>query len=657
MNRIIKSGCFVSIILSTLFSFEGKSQNQSLYFSNSIPQMVLTNPSFFPNIGFTCGIPALSSYNFAFRSPFTIKNLNYTKIADTGYFDLNELIDKSKTINSMNLDGSIQLITIGYGFNNTYLSLDYSTKFNFDFRYPKDLLELVWKGNEAFIGRTASLEGLGINFTHYNEISLGVAQRITPDISVGGRFKYIQGLSNLNTTKSKITLHTDTTTFGLAGVTDLEMNMSGPFNLDSVFLNDPTGYLLSNFSNPGFGIDLGVSYKLGQQFNFAANVLDLGYIYWKSQTTKYTLTNSSFTFNGFNFNSLANFGDINKFDSLITVFSDSLEGEFVDSIQTSKQYRTGLYPKLYVSAEYYFDKRNRVGLLYYHKFMGDIGQNTLTGLYSHSFGKAFRANVSYSLNDFRYSGIGLGFDVKLGGFQLYMLCDNIIPVFSVSSSSSAHLNFGFNYIIGRTAPAIRTYTPGYTYSKKELKDLEKKLKIPRNLDSDHDGVPDIIDKCPYDSGWVMSAGCPDADHDSTGDIFDLCPKTPGPYSNNGCPVIGSRDKQLLDIIMNVITFRTGSDKFLNTVNPYLDDLAILLQTEPNIMLSVDVHVYDLPMKSENLKLSKDRVNNIVRYLTEKGVSPKSIKASGQGSNNPLIDINDPAKPLKKNRVEMSLYYK
>ena len=109
--------------------------------------------------------------------------------------------------------------------------------------------------------------------------------------------------------------------------------------------------------------------------------------------------------------------------------------------------------------------------------------------------------------------------------------------------------------------------------------------------------------------------------------------------------------------MSVITFRTGSDKFLNTVNTYLDELAILLQTEPNIMLSVEVHVYDMPMKSENLKLSKDRVNNIVRYLTEKGVSQKCIKASGQGSTNPLIDINDPANPIKKNRVEMSLFYK
>lgn len=617
--------------------------------------MVLTNPSCFPNIKFTFGIPLLSSYNFIFRSPFSLKSLNYSTVGDTGYFDLNNLVNKSRKISSLNLDGSIQILTIGYGFNNTYLSLDYSTKFNFDFRYPKDLLELLWKGNEAFIGKTANLEGLGINFSHYNEISLGVAQRITPNITAGGRFKYIQGLSNINTAKSKITLHTDTTTYWLIGAADIALKMSGPFNLDSTYFNDPVSYLLSNFSNPGFGIDLGVAYKYGKNFNFSANIIDLGYIYWKKQTSSYSISNSDFTFNGFTIDSLSNFNNIKNFDSLVTVFTDSIEGEF-EVVKSSKHYRTGLYPKLYLSAEYYINKKNRFGLLYYHKFMGNTGQTTITGMYSHNFGKAFRTTVSYSLNDFRYSGIGLGFDVKLGGFQFYTLCDNIMPVFSVSSTTSAHINFGFNYIIGRTPPVIRTYTPGYTYSKRELKELEKKYKISRKLDTDHDGVPDIIDRCPYDSGWVMAAGCPDADRDSTGDIYDLCPKTPGPVSNNGCPVISKNDEQLINIITDILEFKTATDKIKSSAFVYLDELAALLNEQPELRLKMVGHAYDMPTRSENMKLSKARVNSLIKYLTDKGISVNRIKASWEGSDSPFIDINDPTKPLKKNRIEMNLYY-
>jgi outer membrane protein OmpA-like peptidoglycan-associated protein len=647
---------FLIFTLLTIFIFSAKSQNQSLYFSNAIPQGMSVNPSYFPGIELTFGIPLLSSYNFAAKSPFALKNLNYTKIADTGYFDLNDLISKSKTVNSLNIEGGIQILTIGYAIDNTYLMFDYSTKFNFDLRYPKDLLELIWKGNEAFIGKTADLDGLGINFSHYNEISLGAVQRITPEITAGGRFKYIQGLSNFNTTKSKITLHTDTTTYWLKGTADLALNMSGPFNLDSTYFSDAVGYLLGNYGNPGFGFDLGVAYQYGKQFNFAANVLDLGYIYWKKQISSYSMSNSDFSFNGFTIDSLTNFKNVKNFDSLITVFTDSIEGEF-EVIKSSNKYRTGLYPKLYLSAEYLLDKQNRIGLLYYHKFMGNTGQNSITANYAHSFGKAFRTNINYTLNDFSRSGIGLGFDVKLGGFQMYMLCDNILPLFSASSVSSAHINFGFNYLIIRTRPVIRSYTPGYKYSKRELKGLEKKYKVDRKQDLDHDGIPDLVDKCPYDSGWSFSSGCPDADQDSTGDIYDLCPKTPGPVFNNGCPVIRSEDKQLLEMIMNLIEFKAGTDTLKTSANVYLDELSVLMQSEPGIMLKIDAHVYDMPTKTDNLKLSKDRANAIKKYLVDKGVAPKTIITSGQGSNNPLIDINDPANPVKKNRIELYLFYK
>jgi outer membrane protein OmpA-like peptidoglycan-associated protein/opacity protein-like surface antigen len=79
-------------------------------------------------------------------------------------------------------------------------------------------------------------------------------------------------------------------------------------------------------------------------------------------------------------------------------------------------------------------------------------------------------------------------------------------------------------------------------------------------DSDGDGIPDAIDKCPNDpedkDGFEDSDGCPDPDNDKDGvaDAIDKCPNEPetknGIDDDDGCPekdedgdgILGSRDK-------------------------------------------------------------------------------------------------------------------
>ncbi len=70
---------------------------------------------------------------------------------------------------------------------------------------------------------------------------------------------------------------------------------------------------------------------------------------------------------------------------------------------------------------------------------------------------------------------------------------------------------------------------------------------PVSKDSDVDGVPDDIDRCPLDpedkDGFQDEDGCPDADNDGDGivDKADACPNDAGPIENRGCPVV-DRDK-------------------------------------------------------------------------------------------------------------------
>ena len=61
--------------------------------------------------------------------------------------------------------------------------------------------------------------------------------------------------------------------------------------------------------------------------------------------------------------------------------------------------------------------------------------------------------------------------------------------------------------------------------------------LPQKPDTDGDGIPDRIDKCPEIFGNAELMGCPepDSDNDGVSDKQDKCPDLPGSIYNQGCP--------------------------------------------------------------------------------------------------------------------------
>jgi OOP family OmpA-OmpF porin len=76
---------------------------------------------------------------------------------------------------------------------------------------------------------------------------------------------------------------------------------------------------------------------------------------------------------------------------------------------------------------------------------------------------------------------------------------------------------------------------------------EKKVEeLPAPLDSDNDGVPDNLDKCPNTPAGVVvdKDGCPvDSDKDGVPDYLDKCPNTPAGVvvDKDGCPMDSDKD--------------------------------------------------------------------------------------------------------------------
>lgn len=55
------------------------------------------------------------------------------------------------------------------------------------------------------------------------------------------------------------------------------------------------------------------------------------------------------------------------------------------------------------------------------------------------------------------------------------------------------------------------------------------------VDTDGDGIADVLDLCPKEIGPANTGGCPDQDLDGIADIEDACPARPGKKRFGGCP--------------------------------------------------------------------------------------------------------------------------
>ena len=92
---------------------------------------------------------------------------------------------------------------------------------------------------------------------------------------------------------------------------------------------------------------------------------------------------------------------------------------------------------------------------------------------------------------------------------------------------------------------------------------------------------------------------------------------------------------------------------LNSDKIYLDSLSAYLIRIPTIKLSIEGHTDATGNNQKNITLSKDRAEEVARYLVTKGVFKNQLSSKGWGSEKPLDNSNNPAAYEKNRRVELT----
>lgn len=421
----------------------------TIHFMNKINQSNYSNPSFIPENNFSIGLPVLSALSIDFsHSGFKYQDMIKKGIDDSLRIDMDYLIDNIvQESNYLSTELTTDLLAVKFKIKGLYLGLNVTERIAFRFAYPKDLIELAWRGNGSFIDRDETIDiGMNLDVNHYREYALSGALKIKK-FTVGTRLKMLTGFANVTTEKSTVSIYTDPKEYNHTIYSDILINTALPRSLsDSTVDFDPVAYAL-NFNNVGFGFDLGGTFDLNEKISFAASVVDFGFISWKSDVTNYTSNNVTYNFNGVSFDQLTDSAKRNE-------FVDTLKNKFAIK-ETNSSYTTTLTPKVYLSGSFKLTEKDKFGVLFYSEYYHRL-RPALTLAYNRDFGNWFTGGITYSMFNGDFFNIGLGTGFKLGPVQIYTVQDNILGAFLPKSTNNYNIRFGINLVFGKPKKATTT---------------------------------------------------------------------------------------------------------------------------------------------------------------------------------------------------------
>jgi OOP family OmpA-OmpF porin len=180
-------------------------------------------------------------------------------------------------------------------------------------------------------------------------------------------------------------------------------------------------------------------------------------------------------------------------------------------------------------------------------------------------------------------------------------------------------------------------------SDEDMVNFVKQVFLTTDADSDRDGVPDSLDKCPDTPIGVEvdESGCPplmDSDGDGSFDNVDECPDTPvgAIVDNRGCWVVKG------------VQFDYKKWNVNPQFNSNLDNIEDILKKNSSLNIRIEGHTDDVGSAKYNIGLSGKRAQAIKDYLVGKGIEPSRITTKGLGYSQPIAD-NDTPKGRSLNR--------
>jgi OmpA-OmpF porin, OOP family len=167
-------------------------------------------------------------------------------------------------------------------------------------------------------------------------------------------------------------------------------------------------------------------------------------------------------------------------------------------------------------------------------------------------------------------------------------------------------------------------------------------------DTDKDGINDEEDKCPTVPGVARYQGCPvpDTDGDGVNDEEDRCPTEAGLPENFGCPTL-----EQFKFDAKKVQFVSGSATLTAAAKVELDRGAKIMGEHPDLKISIEGHTDNTGKEDKNQVLSEKRAEAVKAYFVKKGISADRLVTVGYGQSTPIADNKTVKGRAENRRVE------
>ncbi|SDL47639.1 hypothetical protein SAMN04488034_104220 [Salinimicrobium catena] len=436
---------------------------QLLYNVNSLPQNLMANPGGEVRFDMHAGVPFFSQISFSAGS----SGVSLYDIFGEGNGTVNENIDRSLSRISdrdfFTVRNQLELLFLGWrDKKRNYFSAGIYQESDVFAYFPKDLAVLAWEGNEN--QKNFHLSDLAFTGEVLNVFHFGVSHYWNRDLSIGIRGKLYSGIINVRS----IDNNGDFFTYGSSenGVSrpnlrkvDVLLRTAGlgPFLNENKMTNKE---LFNHFrsqaflgGNLGVGVDIGFTYFLTDQYRLTGSLLDIGML-------KHTEDVRTFRYYGDY--------DSNQESTLDPDHPDSGElGEYFHEEELSDPYISTRPVKLNASFDYGFEEdlylaacdyrerrprrryRNHVGLQLFSMKRPRGLVNAATVYFDRKFSQNFFGKVTYTVDSFSYSNVGLLVSGRFSNFNLYLAADNLLDYSNLAKARNASVQLGFQFIFDK----------------------------------------------------------------------------------------------------------------------------------------------------------------------------------------------------------------
>lgn len=166
--------------------------------------------------------------------------------------------------------------------------------------FRKRCLEFARYADKFKVGDRYDIKNMELHADIFSEIGLGYSRPVTDKLNIGGRFKVLVGIGNLDAKIDKIYVNAgeDMEKWEVTTKGKLEASMKGlklEHDSEHGYIND-IDIDTPGISGFGLGIDLGASYKILNNLTVSAAIIDLGFINWSKSHTTIATTEGSHTY-------------------------------------------------------------------------------------------------------------------------------------------------------------------------------------------------------------------------------------------------------------------------------------------------------------------------------------------------------------------------